>query len=84
MVAEVYRSMGSINVTDTLIPKGFNRIAESEFRSCTAGVYFNDEREILLVKLNDKLLGPFPPAELEPLLHVLRDVHEMKGRFNAV
>jgi len=68
-----------------LIPKGFFPIAVSEFRSGTATVFFNKERGLLLVKIDeDTLMGPFHPVKLESVLHALKDVADMRGNYGAL
>lgn len=64
-----------------LIPKGFFPIAMTDLHNNIAVAYFNKERSLLLVRLNDSVVGPFEPTELESFLHVLRDVSDMRGRF---
>jgi len=66
---------------DTLIPKGFFPIALTDLHNNIATCYYNKERHLLLVRLNDSVVGPIEPSELESLLHVLKDVAEMRGRF---
>ncbi len=66
---------------DNLIPKGFIRIAESELLSGTTEVFFNKERNKLLITIDEEPFGFLDPVKLECLMHCLGDVKSMKGRY---
>lgn len=70
--------------TKTLIPKGYFRCAHSEIRSGTGTVYYNPERDLLLIVVDDSIVGSFPASKIECVDHVIRDVKGMKGRYGRV
>lgn len=63
-----------------LIPEGYIRIAATELRHSKAEAYYNrSQRKLFFVVDGTLPLGPFTRAQLEALLHVGRDVMEMKN-----
>ena len=71
-------------MSEALIPKGFFPIALTDLHNNVAVAYFNKDRRLLLFRLNDSVVGPIEPSELESFIHVLRDVNDMKGRFHPL
>ena len=70
--------------TKTLIPKDFYRCAHSELLNGTGTMYFNKERGVLLLVVDDKIIGQFPADRLECVIHVIKDIYDMKGRYGQV
>jgi len=72
-------------MSTTLIPKGFIRIAHSELMNCGTGtLYFNKDRQRFILVVDDEIVGGFPINRLECVLHVIKDVYEMRGRYGEV
>ena len=71
-------------MAESLIPKGFYRIAESEMLNGTTVAYFNRERNKLLFKVNGSLVGPIDPPSLDSFFNVMKDVGSMRGNYRAI
>ena len=61
-----------------LIPTGFYRIAQSDFRYNSATAYYNGEKYFLVID-EERSIGPLTHAQLEALEHVLKDVIPMRS-----
>ena len=68
----------------SLIPKGFEPVALTELHGHKATAFFNRERHLLMFQVNDTVVGPIEPSELESFLHVLKDVGDMRGRYHPI
>ena len=69
-----------------LIPKGFRKIAVSQFGTREVAAFANHETSELIFEAKDEygnsqLLGPIRPSMLPVWIHCLSDVETMKGRY---
>lgn len=68
-----------------LIPKDYLRIACTEFIHNKGEIYFNlQERKYYIVIDEEKAMGPISIDQMKVLIHVTKDVIDLKGRYTPV
>jgi len=66
----------------TLIPKDFLPVAYSDVGNNNVAIaYYNKKRQMMIFKVNGKLLDAISVSDLGALYHVFQDIMQMKGRF---